>query len=102
MVRTKVAGHVEAPTFDVIVDLGHPLLNYTVDGFLKVGAVTPLIHLSYGHSRFVLISLDKVIKILPATCSSIVRVQMCRLSCAGLDVVRARLPGISQSFHRAA
>lgn len=30
---------VEKPNLDVIVDLGHPLLNSSVDGFLKVGGV---------------------------------------------------------------
>ncbi|XP_031484628.1 outer envelope pore protein 16, chloroplastic [Nymphaea colorata] len=27
------------PTVDVFIDMGHPLLNRTVDGFLKIGAV---------------------------------------------------------------
>lgn len=39
MVRSRFSASVESPKVDVIVDLGHPLLNYSVDGFLKVGGV---------------------------------------------------------------
>lgn len=39
MPRTRVSGSVSSPTVDVIVDMGHPFLNRTVDGFLKIGAV---------------------------------------------------------------
>ncbi|XP_073385181.1 outer envelope pore protein 16, chloroplastic isoform X1 [Physcomitrium patens] len=39
MVRSRLSAAVEKPNLDVIVDLGHPLLNSSVDGFLKVGGV---------------------------------------------------------------
>lgn len=39
MPRGRVSAHVHSPTVDVIVDMGHPFLNRTVDGFLKIGAV---------------------------------------------------------------
>ncbi|KAG0569139.1 hypothetical protein M758_6G063500 [Ceratodon purpureus] len=39
MVRSRLSASVESPNLDVIVDLGHPLLNTSVDGFLKVGGV---------------------------------------------------------------
>lgn len=30
---------ISGPKVDVIIDLGNPLLNHTVDGFLKIGTV---------------------------------------------------------------
>jgi len=39
MVRSRLSASVESPKVDVIVDCGHPLLNVSVDGFLKVGGV---------------------------------------------------------------
>jgi len=39
MVRSKFSASLDAPKVDVIVDVGHPLLNVSVDGFLKVGGV---------------------------------------------------------------
>jgi hypothetical protein len=39
MVRSRLSASVEAPTVDVIIDVGHPLPNYALDGFLKVGGV---------------------------------------------------------------
>jgi hypothetical protein len=39
MVRSRLSASVEDPSLNVIVDLGHPLANTSVDGFLKVGAV---------------------------------------------------------------
>lgn len=39
MPRGRVSAYVRSPTVDVIIDTGHPLLNRTVDGFLKIGGV---------------------------------------------------------------
>ncbi|ERN07848.1 hypothetical protein AMTRI_Chr08g162590 [Amborella trichopoda] len=39
MPRSRISGGFSAPTIDVFVDLGHPFLNRTFDGFLKIGAV---------------------------------------------------------------
>eukprot|EP00249_Psilotum_nudum_P026972 c34144_g1_i1 orf=101-544(+) len=35
----RVSASVSSPTVEVIVDMGHPFLNRTVDGFLKIGGV---------------------------------------------------------------
>lgn len=37
--HSKLSATMEAPTVDVIIDVGHPLPNYALDGFLKVGGV---------------------------------------------------------------
>lgn len=39
MPRACVNGHLDTPSVDVLVDMGQPLLNRVVDGFLKVGGV---------------------------------------------------------------
>ncbi|KAL3625873.1 Outer envelope pore protein 16, chloroplastic [Castilleja foliolosa] len=39
MPRGSFSGVVSSPKVDFIVDMGHPLLNLTVDGFFKIGAV---------------------------------------------------------------
>ncbi|KAI5076614.1 hypothetical protein GOP47_0008679 [Adiantum capillus-veneris] len=39
MPRARVSNHVHSPSVDVFIDMGHPFLNRTVDGFLKIGAV---------------------------------------------------------------
>ncbi|CAH1432453.1 unnamed protein product [Lactuca virosa] len=33
------AGSLSSPKVDVVIDTGNPLLNHTVDGFLKIGTV---------------------------------------------------------------
>lgn len=44
MVHSSLSASVQSPTVDVIVDLGHPLLNYSVDGLVKVGGVRIFFH----------------------------------------------------------
>ena len=39
MPRARVFTHVQSPSVDVVIDMGHPFLNRTVDGFLKIGTV---------------------------------------------------------------
>ncbi|BBN17851.1 hypothetical protein MPTK1_7g17400 [Marchantia polymorpha subsp. ruderalis] len=39
MPRARVAHSFESPTVDVMIDMGHPFLNRTVDGFIKIGIV---------------------------------------------------------------
>ncbi|KAK0604020.1 hypothetical protein LWI29_011235 [Acer saccharum] len=39
MPRSRFAGTLSTPCVDVAIDMGNPLLNLTVDGFLKIGAV---------------------------------------------------------------
>ncbi|GFP82335.1 outer envelope pore protein 16 chloroplastic, partial [Phtheirospermum japonicum] len=39
MPRGTFSGLLSSPKVDLIVDMGHPFLNLTVDGFLKIGAV---------------------------------------------------------------
>jgi hypothetical protein len=39
MPRGRFAASFDSPTVDVIVDFGNPILNYTLDGFIKVGGV---------------------------------------------------------------
>ncbi|KAJ7537734.1 hypothetical protein O6H91_11G019300 [Diphasiastrum complanatum] len=39
MPQARVSGTVRSPSVNVFIDMGHPLLNRTVDGFLKLGAV---------------------------------------------------------------
>jgi len=39
MARAHVNASIDTPHVDVLVDLGHPLLNRVVDGFVKVGGV---------------------------------------------------------------
>ncbi|XP_004487008.1 outer envelope pore protein 16, chloroplastic [Cicer arietinum] len=36
---SRMSGSVSSPTVDVVIDMGNPFLNLTVDGFLKIGAV---------------------------------------------------------------
>ncbi|KAJ4725813.1 outer envelope pore protein 16, chloroplastic [Melia azedarach] len=36
---SSFSGALTTPKVDVGIDMGHPLLNHTVDGFLKIGAV---------------------------------------------------------------
>eukprot|EP00252_Welwitschia_mirabilis_P018596 TRINITY_DN4129_c0_g1_i1.p1 TRINITY_DN4129_c0_g1~~TRINITY_DN4129_c0_g1_i1.p1 ORF type:complete len:148 (+),score=25.44 TRINITY_DN4129_c0_g1_i1:151-594(+) len=36
---SSISANVQSPTVGVMVDMGHPLLNRTVDGFFKIGAV---------------------------------------------------------------
>jgi hypothetical protein len=39
MPHGRFAASFDSPSVDVIVDLGNPILNYTLDGFIKVGGV---------------------------------------------------------------
>ncbi|CAK9871328.1 unnamed protein product [Sphagnum tenellum] len=39
MPHGRFAASFDSPTVDVIVDCGNPILNYTLDGFIKVGGV---------------------------------------------------------------
>ncbi|KAL8496901.1 hypothetical protein ACS0TY_020544 [Phlomoides rotata] len=39
MPRTSFSGVFSSPKVDLIVDLGNPFLNLTVDGFMKIGTV---------------------------------------------------------------
>ncbi|CAM8950081.1 unnamed protein product [Rhodiola kirilowii] len=39
MPRSRFSGALSSPTVDVAIDTGNQLLNLTVDGFLKIGAV---------------------------------------------------------------
>lgn len=38
---SRLSGSVSTPKVDVVIDMGNPFLNLTVDGFLKIGAVIP-------------------------------------------------------------
>lgn len=35
----RISGSLTSPRVDVFVDMGHPFLNRTVDGFLRIGTV---------------------------------------------------------------
>ncbi|KAM7522193.1 hypothetical protein LguiA_012095 [Lonicera macranthoides] len=39
MPRSRFASSFSSPKVDVIVDMGNPFLNHTVDGFIKIGTV---------------------------------------------------------------
>lgn len=39
----RVTGSMSYPKVDVVIDMGNPFLNRTVDGFLKIGAVIHLL-----------------------------------------------------------
>ncbi|RXH84570.1 hypothetical protein DVH24_032854 [Malus domestica] len=39
MPRSSFSGALTGPQVDVVIDLGNPLLNHIVDGFLKIGTV---------------------------------------------------------------
>ena len=39
MPRGGFSGSLRSPKIDVVIDMGNPFLNRTVDGFLKIGAV---------------------------------------------------------------
>ncbi|KAF8402913.1 hypothetical protein HHK36_011005 [Tetracentron sinense] len=39
MPRSRFSGSVSSPMVDVVIDMGNPFLNRTVDGFLKIGTV---------------------------------------------------------------
>ncbi|KAF4362197.1 hypothetical protein G4B88_009477, partial [Cannabis sativa] len=39
MPNTRFSGSVSSPDVSVTIDMGHPFLNHTVDGFLKIGAI---------------------------------------------------------------
>ncbi|KAI5666028.1 hypothetical protein M9H77_15881 [Catharanthus roseus] len=39
MPRSRFSGSLSSPKVDLIVDMGNPFLNLTVDGFLKIGTV---------------------------------------------------------------
>ncbi|GAB2295903.1 Outer envelope pore protein 16, chloroplastic [Dionaea muscipula] len=39
MPMSRFSGSLSTPKVDVFIDMGHPFLNQTVDGFLKIGTV---------------------------------------------------------------
>lgn len=39
MPRSSFSGSLSSPKLDVVIDMGNPFLNLTVDGFLKIGIV---------------------------------------------------------------
>ncbi|KAL3850675.1 hypothetical protein ACJIZ3_012557 [Penstemon smallii] len=39
MPRSRFSGSLSSPKVDLVVDMGNPFLNLTVDGFLKIGTV---------------------------------------------------------------
>ncbi|KAL9270331.1 Outer envelope pore protein 16-1, chloroplastic-like protein [Drosera capensis] len=39
MPQSRFAGSLSTPKLDVVIDMGNPFLNRTVDGFLKIGTV---------------------------------------------------------------
>ncbi|KAL7247509.1 hypothetical protein ACSBR2_002426 [Camellia fascicularis] len=39
MPRSRFAGSLMSPKVDLMIDMGNPFLNLTVDGFLKIGTV---------------------------------------------------------------
>ncbi|XP_059297621.1 outer envelope pore protein 16, chloroplastic [Lycium ferocissimum] len=39
MPRSRFSGSLATPKVDVVIDMGNPLLNQTVDAFLKIGTV---------------------------------------------------------------
>ncbi|XP_072057789.1 outer envelope pore protein 16, chloroplastic isoform X3 [Arachis hypogaea] len=39
MPYSRFSGSLTSPKVDVVIDMGNPFLNLTVDGFLKIGAV---------------------------------------------------------------
>jgi hypothetical protein len=58
MPRSGFYGSLSSPKVDVVIDMGNPFLNRTVDGFLKIGAVRaffgppfPLIMKNVGANR---------------------------------------------------
>ena len=54
MVKAEFDATVRTPKVDFLVDLGHPLLNRVVDGFVKVGGVGALHAASQDTYRFLL------------------------------------------------
>eukprot|EP00268_Persea_americana_P044285 TRINITY_DN4476_c0_g1_i1.p2 TRINITY_DN4476_c0_g1~~TRINITY_DN4476_c0_g1_i1.p2 ORF type:complete len:109 (-),score=20.85 TRINITY_DN4476_c0_g1_i1:544-870(-) len=42
MPRSSFSGGIASPTVDVMIDMGNPFLNLTLDGFLKIGTVGAL------------------------------------------------------------
>lgn len=54
MARAHVNASIDTPHVDVLVDLGHPLLNRVVDGFVKVGGVGALHAASQDTYKFLL------------------------------------------------
>ncbi|XP_076947735.1 outer envelope pore protein 16, chloroplastic-like [Bidens hawaiensis] len=40
MPKKSFMGSISSPKVEVLVDMGNPLLNHTVDGFLKIGTVS--------------------------------------------------------------
>ncbi|KAJ8535571.1 hypothetical protein K7X08_023291 [Anisodus acutangulus] len=39
MPRSRFSGSLVSPKLDVVIDMGNPFLNHTVDAFLKIGTV---------------------------------------------------------------
>lgn len=52
MPRSEFSGTISGPKVEVAIDLGNPLLNVCVDGFLKIGTVWLFIHASFQYKCF--------------------------------------------------
>jgi hypothetical protein len=61
MPRAHLNASVETPNVDVLVDLGHPLLNRVFDGFVKVGGVGALHAASQDTYRFLLQGISRLV-----------------------------------------
>ena len=40
MPHSRFSGSLRSPKIDVVIDMGNPFLNRTVDGFIKIGTVS--------------------------------------------------------------
>jgi hypothetical protein len=64
MPTARIDGQLDQPQLDVLVDLGHPLLNRVFDGFVKVGGVrirtAPCLHDNVLYACFYLVKLQAV------------------------------------------
>ena len=70
MPRSRFAGTMSTPCVDVAIDMGNPLLNLTVDGFLKIGAVNhSLLYLLFFLFLFFLICVSSFLLLNDDVCS---------------------------------
>lgn len=70
MSRAHVNASFEPAHVDFLVDLGHPMLNRVVDGFVKVGGVGALHAASQDASRFLLQGIGCILLMYVVTCLS--------------------------------
>lgn len=59
MPRTGFKGSLSGPNVDVVVDMGNPFLNLTVDGFLKIGSVLFFLFFFFPYFCFPFIVIQK-------------------------------------------